>query len=108
MLSATSPPQVSMASPIPPQSLENLLNYLSVASVACGAIGSISALGVDFLRRRVRAKAAEYAAENAFSQVVSSVSHLQETLDRHIQTSQDNHSELSQRVSRLEGRKYHD
>jgi hypothetical protein len=91
-----------------PQSLDLMLQTIGAASALSGLVGSGCALVVDFYRRRVRAKASEYAAENAFSQVVSSVSHLQETLEKHIQTSQDNHSELSQRVSRLEGREYHD
>lgn len=111
MLSATSPPQVLMASPIPPQSLENLLNYLSVASVACGAIGSISALGVDFLRRRVRAKAAEYAASNDFKMLREDLIETHGDLQAFVQEyrqdraiQQRNYVDMCERVARLEAK----
>lgn len=87
-----------------PQSLDLFIQIVGSASALSGLVGSGSALVVDFYRRRVRAKAAEYAAADAFSQVTTSVSHLQETLERHMETSQDNYVEMSQRVARLEGR----
>lgn len=86
------------------QSLDSFVQIVSLASAFSGLVGSGSALVVDFYRRRVRAKASEYAAAAEFNQVISSVSHLQETLEKHMKTSQGNHADISQRVARLEGK----
>jgi hypothetical protein len=111
MIAVTYSPQISMASPLPPQSLENLLNYLSLASVACGAIGSISALGVDFLRRRVSAKAAEYAASNDFKMLRADLIETHGDLQNFVQEyrqdrtiQQRNYVDMCERVARLEAK----
>lgn len=92
--------------------IEAIINYLGAASIVCGGIGSLSALGVDFVRRRVRAKASEYAASNDFKLLRSDLieSHdefqlfLKEYRDDRRQA-QANHLDLCQRVARLEVKK---
>ncbi len=98
--------------PIPPVlTIDNILNYLSLASVACGAIGSVSALGVDFVRRRVRAKAAEYAASNDFkmlrADLIETHGDLQRFIDEYRQdraVNQRNYVDMCERVARLEAK----
>jgi hypothetical protein len=86
------------------QSLDNLIQMLGAVSAVSGIAGSGSALVVDFFRRRVRAKASEYAAQSDFSRIGNAVAMLQSTIDKHVVTSASQHSELCQRVARLEGK----
>jgi hypothetical protein len=86
------------------QSLDNLVQIVGAVSAFSGLSGSMSALVVDFFRRRVRAKAADYAAQNDFARIGNAVALLQTTIDRHIITSASQHSEVCQRVARLEGK----
>lgn len=98
----------------PPSQLGLLIEYLMAGSAICGAIGSVTALGVDFVRRRVRAKAAEYAASNDFRLLRSDLIETHESFQGFLKEyrddrtqSQANHLELCQRVARLEA-KIHD
>jgi hypothetical protein len=84
------------------QNASSLLEIVSLASAAAGLVGSASALAVDFMRRQVKAKAAEYAAKDAFAGIVRSSSLLQLTLEAHIKTSAENHLVICQRITRLE------
>ena len=86
------------------QNLDYLLQIIGAVGAVSGLAGSFSALVVDSLRRRVRSEAANYAAKADFSRISNSVELLQSTIDQHIVTSASNHSEICQRVSRLEGR----
>lgn len=98
--------------PIPtPHSLEDLVSYMAIGSALCGAIGSLSALGVDFLRRRVRAKAAEYAASSDFKllreDLIETHGDLQEFIQEYRSDrtqNQRNHLDICQRVSKLEAK----
>ena len=80
----------------------NLDNLLTIISIA-GTVGSTSALLVDFGRRFIRSKAAEYAAQSHFARIASAVEVLQETLEGHVKTAGQQHMDLCQRVARLEG-----
>jgi hypothetical protein len=97
--------------PNPPPSVDNILNYLTIGSMLCGAIGSTTALGVDFIRRRVRAKASEYAASNDFKLLREDLLESHETFSKFlVEYRQDhsqiqaNHLDMCQRVSKLEAR----
>jgi hypothetical protein len=99
---------------IPPTSIDIALDYLAIGSALCGAIGSGTALGVDFLRRRVRAKAAEYAASSDFKllreDLIETHGDLQEFIKEYRGDRlkiQENHLDICQRVTRLEA-KIHD
>lgn len=94
-----------------PQIVDNFLTYLSLASATCGVVGSFSALGVDFVRRRVRAKAAEYAASTDFKllreDLIETHSSLQDfireyRIDREVQ--QKSYVETCERLARLEAK----
>ena len=85
------------------QSINTLLEIVGAVSAASGLAGSGTALAVDFIRRRVRAKAADYAAKSDFARIGNAVELLQTTLENHSAKSAINHSEISQRVARLEG-----
>jgi hypothetical protein len=95
----------------PPAQLDALLNYLTLGSALCGAIGSISALGVDFVRRRVRSKAAEYAASNDFKllrkNLIETHGDLQEFIREYrgdrLQYQSD-HLDTCQRLAKLEAK----
>ncbi|MGL5063456.1 MAG: hypothetical protein ACRC62_26030 [Microcoleus sp.] len=94
-----------------PSQIEALVNYLGAASVVCGGIGSLSALGVDFMRRRVRAKAAEYAASNAFTILREDQNETHGVLQEFIkeyridrQKQREENLELVQRVAKLEAK----
>jgi hypothetical protein len=106
----SSSPTLKMALPSL-QTIDNLLNYVTIGSALCGAIGSMSALGVDYLRRRVRAKAAEYAASTDFKllreDLIETHGDLQEFINEYRADrtqNQKNHLEISQRVARLEAK----
>jgi hypothetical protein len=108
MTQSSSFPLVSM-SPPPPFSVGNIIDYITIGSAICGAIGSATALSVDFMRRRVRAKASEYAASNDFKLLREDLLDSRETFNRflieyrsdHSQI-QTNHLDMVQRVTRLE------
>lgn len=110
MTHALPSPTLKMALPSP-QTIDNLLNYMAIGSALCGAIGSLSALGVDFLRRRVRAKAAEYAASTDFKllreDLIETHGDIQEFVKEYradrVQN-QNNHLDICQRVAKLEAK----
>lgn len=98
---------------IPITSIDHLVDYLAIGSALCGAIGSCTALGVDFLRRRVRAKASEYAASSDFKLLREDLIETNGALQEFIKEyrgdraqNQENHLEVCQRVARLEARKH--
>lgn len=110
MTKSSSLPLVSM-SPPPPFSVGNIIDYITIGSAICGAIGSATALGVDFLRRRVRAKASEYAASNDFKLLRENLLDSREVFDKFLveyrsdhSRIQDNHLDMCQRVSKLEAK----
>ncbi len=84
--------------------LDDLVQMASLMATIAGTVGSGSALFVDFTRRRIRAKTAEYAAASDFSRITNAVDLLQNTLESHVDKTAQNHSEICQRVSHLEGR----
>ena len=86
------------------QSIDTLIEIIAAVSTASSLAGGGTALIVDFFRRRVRAKAADYAAQNDFKRIENAVELLQTTLESHSAKSASNHSDISQRVARLEGR----
>ena len=85
------------------QPIDTVIEVIAAVSAVSGIAGSGSALVVDFFRRRVRAKAADYAAQDDFKRIGNAVELLQSTLEKHSAKSAINHSEISQRVARLEG-----
>lgn len=85
------------------QPIATVLEVIAAISALSSLAGGGSALIVDFFRRRVRAKAADYAAQNDFKRLGNAVELLQSTLEKHSAKSAINHSEISQRVARLEG-----
>ena len=85
------------------QPIDTIFEIVAAVSAVSGVAGSGSALIVDFFRRRVRAKAADYAAQDDFKRIGNAVELLQSTLDDLSAKSTVNHSEISQRVARLEG-----
>jgi hypothetical protein len=110
MNNASLSPFPKMALPSP-QTLDILLNYMAIGSALCGAVGSATALGVDFLRRRVRAKASEYAASNDFKLLRENLLDSREVFDKFLveyrsdhSRIQDNHLDMCQRVSKLEAK----
>lgn len=103
-------PSFKMALPSP-QTVETLVNYMAIGTAVCGSIGSLSALGVDYLHRRVRAKAAEYAASNDFRLLREDALESRETFNKFlVEYRQDhsqireNHLDMCQRVSKLEAK----
>ena len=93
------------------QTLDVLLNYMPIGSALCGAIGSVTALGVDFLRRRVRAKASEYAASNDFKLLREDLIESHQDFQKFIEEYRDdraqnhaNHLDICQRVAKLEAK----
>lgn len=85
-------------------SLDTIVQIVGTVSAVSGLAGSGSALVVDFYRRRIRSKAADYAAQNDFARIGHAVELLQTTLENHVVKAASNHSEICQRVSHLEGR----
>lgn len=84
--------------------LDELIDIAIKMSTITTIASSFIALSVDFVRRRVRAKAAEYAAENDFNRLSNAVTLLQATLDSQVNRTASNHVEMCQRVAHLEGR----
>ena len=80
----------------------NLENIVTIISIA-GSVGSTSALIVDFGRRLIRSKAKDHADQLQFQRIVTAVDVLQHTLDDHAKKSAEQHIDLCQRVSMLEG-----
>jgi hypothetical protein len=75
-----------------------------IISFVSGTVSTFGTLAVDFYRRRVRVAAAEYAAASDFSRISNAVNLLQNTLEKHVERSAQNHYEVCQRVAHLEGR----
>ncbi|MGL5064030.1 MAG: hypothetical protein ACRC62_28925 [Microcoleus sp.] len=102
----------SIAMSLPsPSRIDDLLNYLTLGSMLCGVIGSAAALGVDFLRRRVRGKAAEYAASHDFkllrSDLIENHDSFREFLKEYRSDRaqyREDHLELCQRVAKVEAK----
>jgi hypothetical protein len=84
------------------QNAASLIEIVSIASGASGIVGGMSTLVVDVIRRQVKAKASEYAAKDAFQNIVKSANLLQFTLDSHIKQTAENHIVLCERITRLE------
>jgi hypothetical protein len=84
--------------------LERLIEMIGLLGMFSSTVGGGTALLVDFYRRRVRSKAAEYAAASDFSRITNAVNLLQSTLERHMDKTTQNHYEVCQRVAHLEGR----
>lgn len=84
--------------------LNDLIDLAPLLFTIAGAIGSTSALVVDFMRRRVRSKAAEYAARDDFQRISNGVAILQDTIEKQIAVSNQNHTAILERVAHLEGR----
>lgn len=94
-----------------PQTLDILINYMAIGSALCGAVGSATALGVDFLRRRVRAKASEYAASNDFKLLREDLIDSHQDFQKFVEEyrgdraqNNANHLDICQRVSKLEAK----
>lgn len=83
--------------------LDDLIQAVSLMSTVAGIIGSASALIVDFVRRRIRAKTAAYAAQDEFKRITSLVLVLQTTVETQIKSENLHHAEIRERVARLEG-----
>ena len=85
------------------QPINVILEIIAAVSAVSSLAGGSTALVVDFFRRRVRAKAADYAAKSDFTRIGNAVELLQSTIEKHSAQSAINHSEICQRVARLEG-----
>lgn len=83
--------------------VDDIVQMVAIVGTASGTVGSLSALVVDFYRRRVRAKAAEYAAASDFMRITNAVDLLQRTLDGHMSRSLDKQIEIVERLSHVEG-----
>jgi hypothetical protein len=84
--------------------LDTLLTIIGIVSTLSTLGGSFVALFIDFYRRRIRSKAADYTVQAQLERFSIAVETLQTTLEGHIKTSDKNHSEVCQRVARLEGK----
>jgi hypothetical protein len=59
---------------------------------------------IDFYRRKVRSKAADYIVSSQMERLTISIETMQNTLEDHMTTSDRNHLDMCQRVARLEGK----
>jgi hypothetical protein len=92
-------------------SIENLVGYITIGGAVCAAIGSGTSLAVDFMRRRVRAKASEYAASNDFRMLREDMLESRDVFSKFLveyredhSRIQSNHLDMCQRVARLEAK----